>query len=67
MSRIGIPADLFEDDPLYVVALEEIVEVIPPELPDNTRIRLDDVRSLMIACWLRGAHWQQLREKSDAG
>jgi hypothetical protein len=42
---------------LYETALMEVVEVIPLAVPRNTRIKLPDVRDLMVLCWLRGAEW----------
>lgn len=61
-----VPVDDFKRNWFYEVAQQEVAEVIPPVLTDSTRIRLDDVRSLMIACWLRGRTWEeeQQRERS---
>lgn len=49
--------DDYESDPLYDVALMEVVRVIPPQLPEDAEIFLFDVRKLMVLSWLRGARW----------
>lgn len=57
-----IVPDILKQNWLYEAALQEVVSVIPPQLTDATMIRLDDVRSLMIAAWLRGATWERERD-----
>ena len=53
-----VPTDTIEANWYYEAALQEVMNTIPPQLKDSTMIRLDDVRTLMIACWLRGRTWQ---------
>lgn len=61
-----IPADNLKQNWFYEVAQQEVAQTIPRVLTDSTRIRLDDVRTLMILCWLRGRTWEeeQQRERS---
>jgi hypothetical protein len=62
MSAIETWADI-EADALHDTALEEIIQVMPP-LPDQTPIRLSDVRKLMILAWLRGASFERTKGKA---
>ena len=59
-----IPHEPLERQWLYEAALQEVVECIPPALTDATLIRMDDVRTLMVGAWLRGASWQK-EHRSD--
>lgn len=45
--------------PLYEVAAQEVDDAIPPVLREKSvsGIHIEDVRSLMIAAWLRGQSW----------
>lgn len=53
-----IPTDELKRNWFYEVAEQEVRDAIPPQLSDSTLIRMDDVRTLMITCWLRGRTWQ---------
>lgn len=54
-----VPTDDLKRNWFYEVAEQEVRGTIPQVLKDNTMIRLDDVRALMIAAWLRGRTWQE--------
>ena len=45
----------YRDHPFFDRAREEVNEIMPPRLNDVSR---DDVITLMILAWLRGAAWQ---------
>jgi hypothetical protein len=45
----------YRNHPFFDRAREEVDEIVPPRLNDVSR---DDVRTLMILAWLRGAAWQ---------
>lgn len=53
-----VPTDDVKRNWFYEVAEQEVAATIPPVMKADTMIRLDDVRTLMIAAWLRGRTWQ---------
>lgn len=56
------PLEELEANPLYDVALMEIVGVLPPQLPSE--IPMDVVRQMMIVCWIRGVSWREEQYES---
>lgn len=59
-----VPTDELRRNWYFEVAEQEIAGTLPPQLKDNTMIRLDDVRSLMIAAWLRGRTWEAEQQRN---
>lgn len=56
------PLEELQLNPLYDVALMEVVGVLPPTLP--AKIPLDLVRELMIVSWIRGVTWREEQNES---
>lgn len=63
---MSTPLESTQSNSLYDTALTEVVEVIPPQLPESTMIRLNVVRELMVAAWLRGVGFEQERAARSA-
>lgn len=58
--------DFIEADPLYDIALEEVVPCVPAEIQAADRVFSRMMIELMCVCWMRGVWWQAERGKEKA-